>query len=144
METVATVVVSAVLFLVITALWSPPSWLGRFAVGGPRREPARDGRQAWAAGGGPDEAGETTVEWGLFTWPFVRRRLDALAEELERLDRDPDIFAKAFHTRVARSAYEALLADASRLTHQPRPYVGQTLEFELVGTSTGTREELEL
>jgi hypothetical protein len=96
------------------------------------------------AGDGPGEADETTVEWGLFSWQFIRRRLDALSEELERLDRDPDVFAKAFHTMVARSAYEALLADASRLADQPRRYAGQTLDVEFVGPSTGMREVLEL
>jgi hypothetical protein len=85
-----------------------------------------------------------TVVWGLFTSPFIRRRLDVLAEELERLDRDPDIFAKAFHTMAARGAYEALLADASRLADQPGRYAGPTLDLELAGPSTGLYEELEL
>jgi hypothetical protein len=56
-----------------------------------------------------------SVEWDIFTLPFVRRRMDVLADELERLERDPSVFARAFRTIVARAALEALSADASRL-----------------------------
>jgi hypothetical protein len=90
-----------------------------------------------------DTAQQLTVEWGPRTQSFVQRRLDALAEELQRLDRDPDIFAKAFHVMVARAAHEALLVDASRLADQPR-YAAQLFDVELLSPSTGPREELEL
>jgi hypothetical protein len=147
MEILFTVAVVAGLFLAIEVLWFPPSWLGRFAARVARREPARDGEQPGAAGtaqDGPGQADDTALEWGLFTRSFIRGRLDALAEELDRLDRDPDVFARAFHTMAARAAYEALLADASRLADRSRRYAGQTLDFELVSPSTGRREELEL
>jgi hypothetical protein len=86
------------------------------------------GRQAW-----PDPPAEVRAEfgqtrglpaispdWGLFGLPFVRLRLDALAAELERLEHDELIFAKAFRYRAAKSAYEALLEDASRLAEASR------------------------
>jgi hypothetical protein len=93
----------------------------------------------------PDpEADGTAVEGGLFSPEFVRRRLAALAEELDRLDHDPDVFAKAFHAKAARAAYEALVADASRLTDRPRPQVGAVLDDVVVGTAGGVREVLEL
>jgi hypothetical protein len=90
------------------------------------------------------EAESAAVEWWLSSPEFVRRRLAALAEELERLDRDPDVFAKAFHTMAARAAYETLLADASRLADRPRPQAGAVLEDEPFGTARGVREMLEL
>ena len=124
MEILFTVTVSAGLFLAADAFWR------RFADK--------------VAADGPGDADETTVEWALFSLPFIRRRLAALAEELDRLDHDPDVFAKAFHTKVARSAYEELLAEASRLATQPPRHAGQTLDVEIAGTSTRTREVLEL
>jgi len=89
------------------------------------------------------DAADTPVEWELFSPAFVRRRLAALAEELERLDRDPDAFAKAFHTMAARAAYEALLVDASRLADRPPP-VGAVLDAEPEVAERGIREVLEL
>jgi hypothetical protein len=123
MEILLTLAVSAVLFLTIEVLWRARSWSGLSAT------TADD---------------DSVVEWELFSLPFVRRRLAALAEELERLDRDPDVFAKAFHTMVARSAYEALSADASRLAEQARRHPGPTFDVELVGSSQGVGEVLEL
>ncbi len=125
MEILLTLAVSAVLFLTIEVLWRSRN------------------RAGWRAGAAaPVEDDDTTVEWQLFSLPFVRRRLAALAEELERLDRDPDVFAKAFHTMVARSAYETLSADASRLAEQARRH--RTLDVELAGPSQGVGEVLEL
>jgi histone H3/H4 len=127
MEILLTLAVSAVLFLTIEVLWRSRN------------------RSGWRAGtAAPVEDDDTTVEWQLFSLPFVRRRLAALAEELERLDRDPDVFAKAFHTMVARSAYETLSADASRLAEQARRHTGRTLDVELAGPSQGVGEVLEL
>jgi hypothetical protein len=91
------------------------------------------------------EAGDIApVECGLFSPAFVRRRLAALTEELERLDRDPDAFAKAFHTMAARTAYEALLADASRLADRPPPRPGAVMDAEPVAAAHGIREVIEL
>lgn len=89
-------------------------------------------------------ADEPPVESSLFSPAFVRRRLAALAEELERLDRDPDAFAKAFHTMVARSAYEALLADAARLAERPPPRVGTVVDAVPLGAAYGTHEVIEV
>lgn len=38
----------------------------------------------------------------LFTLDEVRHRLAGLRAELERLELDPQVFARAFHTQVAR------------------------------------------
>lgn len=75
---------------------------------------------------------ETTIHSGLFSQEFVRRRLDALADELERLDTDPDIFARAFRTNVARSAYDALRAEAAALTERSPSGAVVDVEFELL------------
>ena len=87
--------------------------------------------------------GVPVVEGGLLSEEHVRRRLDALAQELERLDRDPDIYAKAFHTGAARSAYEALKAEAAAFAEQPWWHLGETLTGEFLGPSVGLREILE-
>ena len=142
MTNLLAVALMAGLWLAVKALWSPPSWLGWLAER--VAPPPDDGEEDAAADDWPGEADKTTVEWGLLSQPFLQRRLDALADELERLDRDPDVFAKAFHTAVARSAHQALLADASRLVDQPPVYSGQPFRFELARPTTGPREELEL
>ena len=90
------------------------------------------------------DAEGTPVEWTLFSQAFIRRRLAALAEELEQLDRDPEAFAKAFHTMAARTAYEALLADASRLTEQTPSHVDTVLTAEFLGAAGGSQEVIEL
>jgi hypothetical protein len=143
MEVLFAVALMAGLLLPIELLRFTPSWVDRVADRVSELELVGDSELA-AATDGSSQGVEMTVEWGLFTSSFIRRRLDALAEELDRLDRDPDIFAKAFHTTVARSAYEALRVDASKLSDQPWTFSAPTLEFELIGPSTGTREELEL
>jgi hypothetical protein len=144
MVTVFAVALVAGLLVAVTVLWSPPSWLGRVADRGTRFTPPEDGEQPDGAADGPGEAAVEAIEWGLLTQAFLRRRLAALVQEMERLDRDPDVFAKAFHLMVARSAHDALLADVSRLAAQPQRGTGQTLYVELAVSSTGPREELEL
>jgi hypothetical protein len=141
-----TVALMAGLFLAIQLLWFPRSRLAWAADRVRRGERFGDGEQPVTAGDRSGEAVEMTVDWGLFTAGFIRQRLDALAEELERLDRDREIFAKAFHTTVARSAYEALLAEASRVSNQPWRHAGPMIDFEVleVGPSTGPSEELQL
>jgi hypothetical protein len=71
--------------------------------------------------GGREEAvpEDGPVEGTLFSESFLRRRLSVLAEELDRLDHDPDVFARAHHVHAARSAYDALLADVSRTGDRP-------------------------
>lgn len=141
MEILLTIALLAGIFLILEVLLVRPSWR-RWVVDRLTRQDPGDAERP--AGDGPGGADPLTVEWSLFSRSFIRGRLDALTQELDRLDRDPEIFAKAFHTMVARSAYEALLADASRLCDPPRARRGQTLDFEFVGRSTGLREELEL
>jgi hypothetical protein len=96
----------------------------------------------WPQVSAPRRTGED-----LFTLSFVRHRLDVLAAELEQLDADRSVFARAFRTHAVQAAYDALLDDASRLA------AVQTLELDLVpacvwtdpcGWGTSRREELEL
>jgi len=130
MQSVVALALMAGVCLAIKVLWFPPPWL--------EWVPERITRSSFVDGD------ETTVEWGLLAQPFIQRRLDALAQELDRLDREPDIFAKAFHTMVARSAHEALLADAFRAAGEPPRYAAQNFDLEILRASTGPREELEL
>ncbi len=133
MDYVVAVALVAGPYLAFRLLWVAPSWLDAASEAAARRA-AADER--------PDDP--VHAPWGLLSPPFVRRRLDALDEELERLDRDPDVFAKAFHLAVVRSAHAALLADASRLPAQPLLRAGQVFDVDVLGPSTGRREELEL
>jgi hypothetical protein len=88
------------------------------------------------------------VDCDILTLPFVLRRMEVIADELERLERDPAVFARAFRTVVARSAYEALIADASRLAAIPSLDLDRRLDFDLnldlEGTPTQRREVLNL
>jgi hypothetical protein len=88
--------------------------------------------------------------WDPLAMSFVRDRLDVLAVELELLDRDESIFARAFRYRVAKSAYEALLADASRLAEASRLahsfmlVDGSAIEIEISESLGPLREVLEV
>jgi hypothetical protein len=84
------------------------------------------------------------VESVLFSAAFLRRRLAALTEELDRLDHDPDVFARAFHTKAARAAHDALMAEVSRLADVPRPEVGAVVEAETALRPRDAREVLDL
>ena len=138
-----TVAVIGVLLRSIELFRSPPPWLRRASAAVAQRladvapAPATPQRDEGAVV-------DMSVQWSLFTRPFIAHRLAALDRELERLERDPDVFAKAFHTIAARSAYEALAADARRLAETPSAGVGGSLEFELLGPSAGRREEIEI
>ena len=102
--------------LVVGVLRTPPSWLRAVAGVGSQLGPG--------VNAGPAAA---SVEWD------VRRRMDVIADELERLRRDPAVFAKAFRTNVAKSALEALLAEASRLAAVPSLDLdrGPNFDFDL-------------
>ena len=83
----------------------------------------------------PDaDTGAPTV--GLLSPEVVQRRLEALALELDRLEDDPGVIAKGFRTTVARTAYDALLADAAalRTVHRAPAASAQDrdLDFELL------------
>jgi hypothetical protein len=135
LEILLAVALMAVFFLPRELLPSPPSWLNRIVDSDEQPSAVPDRSSA---------ALELTMQGGLFTRADIQSRLEALTEELARLDRDPDVFAKAFHTMVAREAYQALLVDVATLIDEPCPYVGQCLDLELVGPSAALWEELEL
>jgi hypothetical protein len=82
-------------------------------------------------------------QWGMFSAAFVRERLQALEDELQRLDRNPDVFAKAFKTIAARSAYDALLQEVTTIAEQPWWRVGEVVDADVLGSPGGMREVLE-
>src|SRR4051794_8391267 len=92
-------VLPAVLFLALEIFWCRPTWQQ------PSFEVPRDPES---------QPGDVTraPDWDPLALPFVQHRLDVLADELELLERDHSIFARAFRTHVAKSAYAALLDDA--------------------------------
>jgi hypothetical protein len=116
MDMLLTFILPAGLFLILELFWCRPSWSLSVSGAGLEREPL--------------ESGPPPVEpdWGLFSLPFVRHRLDVLAAELEQLERDESIFARAFRYRVAQSAYAALLVDAARLANASLLAVGLSLD----------------
>lgn len=141
-----TLAILALLLVAAELVLSPPSWLARLAASARRRLSGNDDQPELASlGADLGENAVTTVEWGLFPRQFIQHRLQALAAELDLLDRDPDVFARAFHTIAARSAYDALLDDAARLSAPPPARAGSRLSVGgLSPSSTGSREELEL
>jgi hypothetical protein len=160
METLFAILLMAGLFIVLDLAWPPPAWLRGLVVADARRAGSRRmgtrhpgtrhpdtthdddselTRSSNELADEDDSSAEIADEWDLLPMPFIRVRLQVIADELDRLAREPDVFARAFHTMAARSAYEALQADASRLAALP------TLEFGLTGSSARqVREELEL
>ena len=65
----------------------------------------------------------------------VARRLGSLAEEIQRLEGDRLVFAKAHRIKVAQSAYDAVLGEACRLAGV------QPVEIEIPGRGDrGVRE----
>jgi hypothetical protein len=85
----------------------------------------------------PGAFDESGADEGLLTLPFVRRRLDALADEIAHLDDDPGILARAFRKTVALTAYESLLADETRLAQAPSVHVEAALGFEMMDEAPG-------
>lgn len=84
---------------------------------------------------------------GLFSVAFVRGRLIALQAELDRLDRDQEMFARAFHLGIARSVYKDLQVEEARLSAELEPVeVGAVLVGDLddAWSSSGRREVLDL
>jgi hypothetical protein len=143
LEILLVVALMAGFFLPSELLQLRPSWLRRVTDGG--GQPGLvGGEQLEAVPDRSSAAVEMSMQEGLFGRAVIQRRLVALAEELERLDRDPDVFAKAFHTTVVRSAYQALLIDAAAFVEESCPYIEESLHLELVGPSTALWEELEL
>ncbi len=139
MEVLLPIVVLAVLLLVVL-LWSPPS--------SPRARVRVDTGTRLGRGVNAEPA-TATAEGEIFTLPFVRRRMDVVADELERLERDPAVFARAFHTIAAKSAYDALMADAARLADVPSLDLDPDLDVDFdvdrrrAATDTYSREVLD-
>lgn len=147
-------------FVAFDLVWAPPPWLRRLSdavadrdrgphvphgvpldldeYGVPDVTPAPRGTDGSGAAGAP-----AALSWELFSREFVHRRLLALSDELDRLDRDRSIFARGFHTLAARSAYDALRAEERRFVDDAadRP-AAPTLV--LAGGPVSRREELEL
>jgi hypothetical protein len=123
MESLGPFVLPLALFVVLELLWcGRPAW---------RRMRAERAEQGWAGR-------SQLAAYDPFALPAVHRRLALLAAELDRLDRDRTIFARAFRTRVAQIAYAALLEDAERLT------AAMTFEVGVCGPASPLREELDV
>jgi hypothetical protein len=129
MELLVAFLLPAVLFLAFQLLW-----------GRPPQQPLAE-----------IQDGETTtpdlVSCDPLALPQVYRRLEVLAAELERLEHDESIFARAFRWQVATIAYEALVEDASRLSAVSHlaaaAAAGNTVvEIGAFGSSRLQREEL--
>ena len=135
MEFLLAVAVLAVLLLPAGLLRSVPSSLGWTPDRSQWVEPVE------ALDDAPGVLDEAGVDDGLLTLPFVRRRLDVLADEIAHLDDDDGVMARAFRKTVARTAYEALLADESRLAQAQVLHVDAALGFEMVDDASGTYEE---
>jgi len=123
--TLLTVTLSALLFLILEVVWCLPA---RETSGSAQVQSLSD----------------------PLALSFVRHRLDVLAEELERLEDDEEIFAKAFRTHAAKSAFQDLLVDAARLAENSRfagvsPLSDVTIvEVEMANSMSPFREELEV
>jgi hypothetical protein len=139
MAVLVTVVLAVGLFLLLELLWCRPSRFGPAPGAVVGDEPPA---------GAPQLAFD--VESDPLALPFVRHRLDVLAAELEWLDHDDTVFARAFRYRAAQTAYDALLVEAirlaalSRLTTAARAAVDPTIELEFGPSLAPLREELEL
>lgn len=135
MDVLLPLILPAVLFLALEILWCRP--VQEHSLSGGR-----------SVGECQPGAPPSPPEVDPFAWPFVQQRLDVLAAELERLEHDESIFALAFRTHVAKSAYEALLADATRLANASRlanayQLAGTTIiEIEIPRSMAPVREEL--
>jgi hypothetical protein len=78
------------------------------------------------------------VPYDPFDTLTVQHRLAALAAEIQRLDADRKVFAKAHRIRVAQAAYDAVLVEACRLAGV------EPVVVEIPGPYERAREELEL
>jgi|SRR5689334_5864465 len=134
------------LLVLLEVLVLPPEWRSRLLRTALTPEPDADADPELPTPIGDDRAERDglNAEWGLFTEAFVRERLRALEVELARLDRDPDVFARAFHTIAARAAYDALLVERTTIAEKPWWGVGQVVDSDVLTSSSGPREVLDL
>lgn len=121
--------------LAVDLAWLPPSWTAWLPGDDAPLPPGADDERS--PGGDVRRLDE-----GRFGEAAVRRRLDALVEELDRLDHDPDVFARAFHTRVARSAHDALVAAGFPQPGPARPSPPACLLDAVPGQSPGGAAEV--
>jgi hypothetical protein len=94
---------ATVLFLVLEVLWARPAGSG----------PA-----------GRDDSASTFDDWDPAVLPFLRDRLDAVTEEMERLEDDDTVYARAFRYSVCRAVRQDLLADLAEVGARYRPTDG--------------------
>jgi hypothetical protein len=73
----------------------------------------------------------------------IQVRLGQLADELRKVDEDPDVFARAHHWLAVQGAYDALLREACRLSGLPVADAPLRLG-EHAAAEERLREELEL
>ena len=74
----------------------------------------------------------------------VQMRLAALADEVRKLERSNDVYARNHHLRATEAAYDAMLFEACRLAGvptQPRP---ERLSTLVQDSDERFREEVEL
>ena len=133
MEILLAAIVLAVLLLPAGLLRDVTSSLGWADQGG-WTEPVE------ALDDAPGVLDDVPVDDGLLTLTAVRRRLDRLANEIAHIDDDEGLMARAFRKTVAQIAYEALLADETRLAQAPSLHVEATLGFELVDEPVGASQ----
>jgi hypothetical protein len=134
MDLLLTLLLLVAIFVALRLIVSPPAWL---------RARAEAAAQRWRdEGTTPTEA----LQWEVLDLPLVRRRLYAVSVELDRLEHDPSVFARAFRTRAFQSAYRALLADEARLAalREATLQLEGELELELVGGPRRPGEVLDL
>ena len=118
-------VLPALFFLLLDLLvfGKPPPWLRMPAVV----------HRAWRRVHRPPP-----VHFDPFDALHVQHRLGSLTEEIQRLEDDRLVFARAHRIKVAQSAYDAVLGEACRLAGvQPQ-------EDGRPGPTERAREELEL
>lgn len=120
-----------------------PAWF-RVLAGRPSAPADDDGGHDTGHDAAHDAADDRPVTAGLFSHELVQQRLDLLAAELQRLDTDRSIFARAFRTYVAKDAYAALLADRTRLARVRTLDLGGVTFDDDVPRVRAMREELEL
>ena len=115
-----------VFFLVLDALIfrKPPAWLSA-AV-----------ERVWARLRPPQP-----VRYDPFDALEVQHRLAWLTAEIQQLEVDHRVFARAHRIRVAQSAYDAVLGEACRLAGVP---IREVSEVEIRATGERERGELEL